>query len=205
MLGPNGARRALLTRRAAVFVLGILFSGSAALAQAPGDAARGEAKAKACESCHGAGGGAPLEGMPSLTGQPEVFLTLQLILLREGLREVPQMAPFTKNLSDQEITDIAAHFARQTPAKNTTGRDAELFARGAALSKGMNCGSCHLADYSGQRQMPRLAGQREDYLVATMKAYRDNQRAGTDTSMNGALYLVPDADIRALAHYLARQ
>jgi cytochrome c553 len=204
MFGPSGARRALLTRRAAVFVLGILFSGSA-LAQPKGDPVSGEAKAKACESCHGAGERAPLEGMPSLAGQPEVFLTLQLILLREGLREVPQMAPFTKSLSDRDITDIAAHFARQTPAKDGTGRDAELFARGAALSKAMNCGSCHRADYGGQRQMPRLAGQREDYLVATMKAYRDNQRAGTDTSMNGALYLVPDADIRALAHYLARQ
>jgi len=38
-----------------------------------------------------------------------------------------------------------------------------------------------------------------------MKAFRDNRRAGTDTSMNGVLYLVPDSDIRALAHYLARR
>jgi cytochrome c553 len=205
MSGSNGARRALSSRRAAVLVLGILFSGSSALAQPKGDPVRGEVKAKACESCHGAGGRVPLEGTPSLAGQPEVFLTLQLILLREGLREVPQMAPFTRGLSDQDITDIAAHFARQAPAKSSAGRNAGLFARGAALSKGMNCGSCHLTDYSGQRQMPRLAGQREGYLVASMKAYRDNRRAGTDTSMNGVLYRVPDSDIRALAHYLARQ
>ena len=205
MPGPHGARRAPVTRRAAVLALGILFSGSAALAQAPGDPVRGEVKAKACESCHGKRGGAPLEGMPSLAGQPEVFLALQLILLREGLREVPQMAAFTKGLSDQDITDISAHFARQTPARNSAGRDTGLFARGAALSKAMNCGSCHRADYAGQRQMPRLAGQREDYLLASMKAFRDNRRTGTDTSMNGVLYLVPDSDIRALAHYLARQ
>jgi cytochrome c553 len=69
----------------------------------------------------------------------------------------------------------------------------------------MACGSCHLGDYSGQRQVPRLAGQREDYLVASMKAYRDNKRVGTDTSMNGILYQVPDSDIQALAHYLAHQ
>jgi len=205
MSGPDGARRAPVARRAAVFVLGILFSGSAALAQAPGDPARGELKATACGSCHGERGRAPLEGMPSLAGQPGVFLTLQLILLREGLREVPQMAPFTKGLSDQDIADIAAHFARQAPSKNGAPRNAELFARGAALAEAMNCGSCHRADYSGQRQMPRLAGQREDYLLASMKAFRDNRRAGTDTSMNGVLYRVPDSDIRALAHYLALQ
>jgi cytochrome c553 len=38
-----------------------------------------------------------------------------------------------------------------------------------------------------------------------MKAYRDNKRVGTDTSMNGILYQVPDSDIQALAHYLAHQ
>jgi cytochrome c553 len=37
-----------------------------------------------------------------------------------------------------------------------------------------------------------------------MKAYRDNKRTGTDTSMNAALYRVSDADIEALAHYLAQ-
>jgi cytochrome c553 len=37
-----------------------------------------------------------------------------------------------------------------------------------------------------------------------MLAYRDNRRAGGDTIMAAALYGVPDADIRALAHYLSR-
>ena len=69
----------------------------------------------------------------------------------------------------------------------------------------MGCGGCHLADFSGQKQVPRIANQREDYLAATMKAYRDNKRAGPDTSMNGILYRVPDGDIDALAHFLAHQ
>jgi cytochrome c553 len=38
-----------------------------------------------------------------------------------------------------------------------------------------------------------------------MTAYRDNKRSGSDTSMNAALYRVPDGDLRALAHYLAHQ
>ena len=33
-----------------------------------------------------------------------------------------------------------------------------------------------------------LANQREDYLVAALKAYRDNKRTGSDTSMNAVLY-----------------
>ena len=67
----------------------------------------------------------------------------------------------------------------------------------------MNCGVCHLPDYRGREQIPRLAGQREDYLLRTLREYRDNKRAGTDTSMNAVVYAVPDADLAALAHYLA--
>ena len=57
--------------------------------------------------------------------------------------------------------------------------------------------------YEGQRQIPRIANQREDYLAASLTAYRDNKRTGIDTSMNAAMYQVTDEDIRALAHFLA--
>ena len=70
-------------------------------------------------------------------------------------------------------------------------------------SQRMNCGVCHLPDYRGREQIPRLVGQREDYLLRTLREYRDNKRTGTDTSMNAVVYAVPDADLAALAHYLA--
>ena len=50
---------------------------------------------------------------------------------------------------------------------------------------------------------PRLVSQREDYLLRTLREYRDNKRAGTDTSRNAVVYAVPDADLAALAHYFA--
>jgi cytochrome c553 len=52
--------------------------------------------------------------------------------------------------------------------------------------------------------MPRLAGQREDYLRSTLVAYRDGTRGGADTTMNDIMQGVSDDDIRALAHFLAR-
>ncbi len=64
---------------------------------------------------------------------------------------------------------------------------------------------CHLQDFRGQRHIPRITHQYEDYLAATLRAYRDDKRAGSDTSMNAAMYQVTDSDIRALAHYLAQQ
>jgi len=60
------------------------------------------------------------------------------------------------------------------------------------------------AGFSRPEADPRLAGQREDYLYESMRAYRDNRRTGADTIMAAALYGVSDTDIQALAHYRAR-
>lgn len=51
--------------------------------------------------------------------------------------------------------------------------------------------------------MPRLAGQREDYLIKAMKDYRDRRRGGPDTTMIEIMTGTPDEDIQALAHFLA--
>jgi cytochrome c553 len=74
-----------------------------------------------------------------------------------------------------------------------------------ARAKALRCGTCHAPDFRGHNQVPRLAGQREEYLASEMRAYRDDQRKGGDTIMAAALYGVSDADIRAIAHFLSRQ
>ena len=170
-----------------------------------GDPQKGAAKAQTCEACHGTAKTAPLPGMPTLLGQQPEFLVLQMFFIRERLRDVPQMAGLLKGVTDAELTDMAAYFASMRPASVATKPDAKLRERGAELSKRLGCGSCHMSDYSGQRQVPRLTGQREDYLATAMKDYRDNKRTGSDTSMNAVLYQVSDTDIAALAHYLATQ
>lgn len=177
---------------------------AAAQTASKGDAARGALKAAPCASCHGTSDRAPLAGTPSLTGQQPEFLVLQMFLLREGLRDVPQMAGMFKGVTDRGLTDMAAYFANQKPFTGPRGKpDEKRRARGAELAKSLGCGTCHMSDYRGQQQVPRITHQREDYLARAMKDYRDNKRAGSDTSMNAVLYQVGDGDIQALAHYLA--
>ena len=202
MLRSITARRMPRIRRAFVF-FGLACIAGAALAQSKGDPARGEARAKACAACHGDSGRAPMPLSPWLDGQLEEVTVLQLVLIREGLREIPQMAGLLDKVTDPDFFDIAAYYARRPAPRAAVKPDPKRHARGAELAKAMGCGSCHLADYRGQKQVPRIANQREDYLAATMKAYRDNKRVGPDTSMNGILHKVPDADIEALAHFLA--
>ena len=48
-------------------------------------------------------------------------------------------------------------------------------------------------------------GQREDYLLKSLRGYKDNSRRGYDTQMGDVVAPLADADFADLAHYLARQ
>ena len=175
------------------------------LAQKSADPARGAAKAAPCLECHGSDKKTVQAGVPLLAGQNHEFLVLQMFYLREGLRDVPQMAGMLKGYTDRNLEDVAAYFARRKPAAGKPSTEGALRARGENIARSRGCNSCHLDDYRGQKHVPRIAGQREDYLVIALKAYRDNKRTGTDTSMNEAMYQVSDPDIAALAHFLAHR
>ena len=158
-----------------------------------------------CESCHGPAGNSTTALIPSLAGQPVTFLENQLIFFREELRRAPVMTPLMKGVADTEVTSLARHFNRQEVKPTATGpADVATLARGKEVAAAQHCGQCHLPTYRGRDQMPRLAAQREDYLVAEMLAYRDGKRTGADTTMAGVLHGMSDADIKALGAYLSR-
>ena len=160
----------------------------------------------ACETCHGKGGNSQLALTPSIAGQPETFIANQLIYFREGLRASSVMQSIAKGMKDAEVKELAKHFSKSAVQVVSPGAaDPKLEARARQLIGAMHCGQCHLPAFQGREQMPRLAAQREDYLVSTMIAQRDGKRTGADTTMGEVLYGVSDADIKALGHYLARR
>ena len=67
-----------------------------------------------------------------------------------------------------------------------------------------HCASCHNPDFSGREQMPRLAAQREDYLLKALRDYKTAKRPGYDATMDEVIRPITDADIVDLSHYLAR-
>ena len=126
-----------------------------------------------CGTCHGENGNSKMEKTPSLAGQPELFLTNQLILFRERLRKSEVMEPFAKGLTDAEIMALAAHYAKlHARAEPGAGRPGARRPRRGARRR-MLCGSCHLPDYAGREQMPSLARQRIDYTIESLIAYRE--------------------------------
>ena len=169
-------------------------------------AASAQERIQLCAACHGDDGNSVNPEVPSIAGQPKLFIENQLVIFREELRRSDQMLPVVKGLKDAEIVKLAQHFSK-LPAKSMESAPADpaLVRQAQAKAKELRCGICHLSDYSGQNQVPRLAAQRELYLEREMRAYRDGKRSGGDTIMAAALYGVSDADIKALAHFLSRE
>lgn len=156
-----------------------------------------------CGACHGADGNSLIKEIPSLAGQPRIFLENQLVLIREGMRDIPQMKAALEGVTDAGITDLARHYTALPVARPAAKAGSALYTRGETLARESRCGICHLPNYVGREQMPRLAGQREDYLLYSMRQFKSNQAVGRDSIMAASLYGVPDDDLRALAHYLA--
>ena len=182
----------------------LAFLGVAILAPLFSAAQKPPARAATCDVCHGPNGNSVLKDIPSIAGQPKVFIENQLVLIREGMRDIPQMKGVLDNVPDTELTELATYYSSLKIAKPTAQKQAALHDKGETLSKEMRCGICHLPTYVGRDQMPRLAGQREDYLLYTMRAMQTNQAIGRDSIMIASLYGIADEDLRAIAHYLSR-
>ena len=189
----------------AVAVAGLALAIAAARAQPQALATAAPPSAAACMACHGPQGNSTISAMPSIAGQPKVFIENQLVLIREGLRDVPAMKAVMGSLNDEEIVALARYFSAQEALPRPGEVQAARFAAGAQVSRRALCGTCHLPSYAGQNQVPRLAGQDEAYLALTMRMYRDKPAPGRDTAMSAALYGLSDVDLESLAHYLARQ
>ena len=182
-------------------LLAALFFVSAAQAQA-GD--RLAALLRGCAGCHGADGNSTVPGTPSIAAQPKIFIENYLVMSREGVRGPAAMQALLKGVPDKDLIALAVHYSRLKPKPLEARHDSQLFSRGKEIAAKNRCASCHEPSFRGREQMPRLAGQREDFLAEVMLQYRHNRRPGGDTLMSAALYGIPEADFKALAHYFSR-
>ncbi|KRG71105.1 c-type cytochrome [Pseudoxanthomonas dokdonensis] len=85
--------------------------------------AKGAATGQSCVDCHGAEGKAPIDSTyPQLGGQYADYLAHALQAYRGGDRQHALMSPQAANLSDQDISDLAAYFgSRETELRDLHG------------------------------------------------------------------------------------
>lgn len=182
-----------------------------------GDAERGKAIADSvgCFRCHGADGHGRGKLRPNLAGQNQPYLVKQLLAFRDGMRKSddekamgfrwhPGLSTLTAPLRNQDLADLAAHYAAQACVSGNLQRQEPppVVAR---------CKFCHgLSGRSKDPVIPNLAGQKPLYLLRQLEAFRKGGREVTAMGdvirrshpiMNKQIFHLSDADVVVLAAY----
>jgi cytochrome c553 len=184
------------------FAVGVML---AALAVLPVRAQSLQERLPTCFACHGEKGQSQLPEVPSLGAQQAVYTLIELVMFRDKLRITEPMNEMTKGLSDDELR-TASEIITKSPAPEPVSDigDSARMERGRVLAQQNRCNVCHQPNFQGLDNVPRLAGQREDYLLKALRAYKDNSRRGYDAQMSEIVYPMKDEDFVDLAYFLAR-
>ena len=173
----------------------------AAAAQAPPDPI--EEKAQICSACHGEAGIPQETTTPVIWGQNEGYLYLQLRDYKSGARKNELMSPIAAALEKDDLLALAAYFTKlKWPNLQQPSAPAAVAKKAEAANASIGCKGCHLAHFQGDGTTARLAGQWQEYLQATMMAFRDESR-GNNPGMSDLMDATAPDDIAALAQYLA--
>lgn len=163
----------------------------------------GRAKAATCVACHGPDGNSPTSDYPILAGQASRYVYLQLKDFKEGRRKNPLMSPMAANLSKQDMRDLGDYFAAQKPKPTGFKADGTKVQRGKKVADDALCPMCHLGGFSGQNEVPRVAGQHQAYVLRQLLAFKNKERTNDAGNMTSVLRTIPDEDLEALSHYIA--
>ena len=170
-----------------------------------------------CGECHGLDGAGNKIKFPRIAGQKPDYIVKQITDFREGRRsnDGGQMQDIATELKEADIPRVAKWFSTQTPSWPSLtideAPDPDRARKAAVEGIGGDpaCLSCHSL-YSpelGDKPIvaPRLAGQRDFYIVKQLKAFRDGDR-GNDPEgiMRGIAKRLSDAEIASLAVFLSQ-
>ena len=180
----------------ATILLALLASPS--LADGPSEAALSQT----CNGCHGWNGVSQGESIPSIAGLNADFMTKAMEQFKEGRRSATIMDRIAKGYKTYELRKVARYFSRQPWVRVDTPLDSALVARGQALHE-RHCAECH--EDSGRYQdkdVPRLAGQRPNYLFIQLTKYANKEpKMPQPSDMADKLGAVELSDLPALSAF----
>jgi cytochrome c553 len=181
-------------------------------ARAEPDVEAGRKKAEYCAGCHGADGNSLLTDYPILAGQTARYVFIQLRDYKAGRRKSDMMTPAVQPLTTEDMLDLAAYYASQRskgPRVAAGERsvpfqpDSDRVTAGKKKAAETLCTMCHLGEFAGQNEVPRVAGQHPDYVMRQLKDFRTRTRTNDAGTMTAVARTLSDEDIENLAQYLA--
>lgn len=193
-------------------MLGIAVSCAAhAQASGGGDPQRGTsiAAARGCTSCHGADGNGPVPAFPKLAGLQASYITKQLSDFKQGKRASVAMVQAVAELSAQDMSDLAAFFARSRMIPGPAG-DPSLAMVGKLIYEDGNpatgvpsCTGCHSTDGMGSERYPRLASQSAEYLAGELKTFASGKRRNDRGLMQSVAERMTEREMKAVSEFVA--
>ena len=178
---------------------------------AEGNAAKGKDLAVTCLACHGETGNSPAPSFPNIAGQNAQYLLKQLVEIQSGEREVLTMTGMLDNMSEGDLSDIAAYYESQPRNTGAAKEDLvelgeSIYRAGIARKNIAACTACHspTGNGNGPAAFPALAGQWPEYTVAQLKNFQSGVRHndGDSQMMQATAMDMNEKEMTAVASYL---
>jgi cytochrome c553 len=181
-----------------VAVLALVFIGTK-----PSSAQSIEEKTQICAGCHGADGKPIDKTIPTIWGQQQGYLYIQLRDFKRGDRKSEIMQPIASAFERDEMLAIADYFSKKPwPDLGQPRAPKDVAERAAKANASVGCTGCHLDRFQGDGTVPRLAGMGRDYLTKTIADFRSHAR-GNNPGMSDLMNATSPDDLAALEEYLS--
>ena len=188
---------------------GLLFSATVSTdpvvtKRATKDISSGSVLSSGCTGCHGTYGITTGTALPTIAGLDRRFLMRVMREFKNGERPATIMDRIAKGYSGEELRRVSIYFS-ELPWDNVQP-EAVFDEQGKQLHM-ERCEECHERDGRHQdRDVSRIAGQGERYLLMQLIQYRDEATSTRQPEkMSRALRDVSDDQLRMLAKFYAQQ
>ncbi|WP_322104210.1 c-type cytochrome [Paraburkholderia sp. J41] len=165
---------------------------------------RGATLSLRCTMCHGPRG-LSMANSPNLAGQYATVVYKELHDFQTGARQNAVMSPMARDLSDQDMRDLAAYYASIPPIARVRGNAPAIVAFGAPMRNIPACGACH-GNVDSKVGSPWLDGLPALYTKSQLAAFASGTRHNdiSEQMRNIARNMTPD-EIDAAAAWYAGQ
>ena len=183
----------------------------APMTYAEGNVAKGNDLVSTCLACHGEIGNSPAPSFPNIAGQNAQYLLKQLLEIQSGQREVLTMTGILDDLSESDLSDIAAYYESQPRNYGAAKQDLvelgeSIYRAGIPRKNIAACTACHSprGNGNGPAAFPALAGQWPEYIVTQLKNFQSGERHndGDSKMMRTTAMDMNEKEMTAVASYL---
>lgn len=162
-----------------------------------------EDKTQICAGCHGADGKPIDKTIPTIWGQQQGYIYIQLRDFKRGDRKSDIMQPIASAFERDEMLAIADYFSKKPwPDLGQPRAPKDVSERALKANASVGCTGCHLDHFQGDGTVPRLAGMGRDYLTKTIADFRSHARAN-NPGMSDLMNATSPDDLAALEEYLS--